>query len=54
MKVFYLVQVYVFNFDLSEFSAAALEKGLLKSQEFLRNLMSHIVRMLKVLLLCFN
>ena len=29
MKVFFLVLVYVFNFDLFEFSAAILEKGLL-------------------------
>ena len=28
VKVFYLVLVYVFNFDLIEFSAAILEKGL--------------------------
>ena len=28
MKVLFLVLVYVFNFDLSEFSAAILEKGL--------------------------
>ena len=28
MKVFFLVQVYVFNFDLLEFSTAILEKGL--------------------------
>ena len=27
-KVFFLVLVYVFNFDLFEFSAAILEKGL--------------------------
>ena len=31
MKVFFLVLVYVFNFDLIEFSAAILEKGLLLS-----------------------
>ena len=29
VKVFFLVLVYVFNFDLSELSAAILEKGLL-------------------------
>ena len=29
VKVFFLVLVYVFNFNLSEFSAAILEKGLL-------------------------
>ena len=29
MKVFSLVLVYVFNFDIFEFSAAILEKGLL-------------------------
>ena len=29
VKVFFLVLVYVFNFDLIEFSAAILEKGLL-------------------------
>ena len=29
VKVFFLVLVYVFNFDLFEFSAAILEKGLL-------------------------
>ena len=28
-KVFFLELVYVFNFNLSEFSAATLEKGLL-------------------------
>ena len=28
VKVFFLVLVYVFNFDLFEFSAANLEKGL--------------------------
>ena len=30
VKVFFLVQVYVFNFDLFEFSAAILEKGLFR------------------------
>ena len=30
VKVFYLVLVYVINFDILEFSAAILEKGLLK------------------------
>ena len=29
LKVFFPVLVYVFNFDLFEFSAAILEKGLL-------------------------
>ena len=29
VKVFFLVLVYVFNFNLFEFSAAILEKGLL-------------------------
>ena len=29
VKVFFLVLVYVFNFDLFEFSATILEKGLL-------------------------
>ena len=29
VKVFFLVLAYGFNFDLSEFSAAILEKGLL-------------------------
>ena len=29
VKVFFLVLVYVFNFDVVEFSAAILEKGLL-------------------------
>ena len=29
VKVFFLVLVYVFNFDLFEISAAILEKGLL-------------------------
>ena len=29
VKVFFLVLVYVFNFDLFQFSAAILEKGLL-------------------------
>ena len=32
VKEFFLVPVYVFNFDLFEFSAAILEKGLLESQ----------------------
>ena len=31
VKVFFLVLVYVFNFDLIEFSAAILEKVLLLS-----------------------
>ena len=31
VKVFFLVLVYVFNFDLFEFSAAILEKGLFRS-----------------------
>ena len=31
VKVFVVVLVYVFNFDLLEFSAAILEKGLLYS-----------------------
>ena len=31
VKVFFLVLVYVFNFDLFEFLAAILEKGLLRS-----------------------
>ena len=30
VKMFFLVLVYVFNFDLFKFSAAILEKGLLK------------------------
>ena len=30
VKVFFLVLVYVFNFDLIEFLAVILEKGLLK------------------------
>ena len=30
VKVFFLVLVYVFNFDLFEFSAAILKKGLLE------------------------
>ena len=30
VKVFFLVLVYIFNFDLFEFSAAILEKGLLQ------------------------
>ena len=29
VKVFFVVLVYVFNFNLSEFSAAILEKGLM-------------------------
>ena len=33
VKVFFLVLVYVFNFDLFEFSAAILEKGLLAGFE---------------------
>ena len=31
MKVLFLVLVYVFNFDLFEFSDASLEEGLLQS-----------------------
>ena len=31
VKVFFLVLVYVFNFDLFKFSAAILEKGLLEN-----------------------
>ena len=31
VKVLFLVLVYIFNFDLLEFSAAILEKGLLLS-----------------------
>ena len=31
VKVLFLVLVYVFNFDLFEFSAAILEKGLLQN-----------------------
>ena len=34
VKVFFLVLVYVFNFDLFEFSAAILEKGLLRQKHF--------------------
>ena len=33
VKVFFLVLVYVFNFDLFEISAAILEKGLLDSRD---------------------
>ena len=33
-KVFFLVLVYVFNFDLFEFSVAILEKGPLKTALF--------------------
>ena len=32
VKVFFLVLVYVFNFDLFEFLAAILEKGLLPAK----------------------
>ena len=31
VKVLFLILVYVFNFNLFEFSAAILEKGLLKT-----------------------
>ena len=34
MKVFFLVLVYVFNFDLFEFLAAILEKGLLTIADY--------------------
>ena len=34
MKLFFLVQVYVFNFDLFEFSAPIFEKGLLVACAF--------------------
>ena len=33
VKVLFLVLVYVFNFNLYEFSAAILEKGLLIAKE---------------------
>ena len=33
VKVLFLVLVFVFNFDLFKFSAAILEKGLLRAQE---------------------
>ena len=33
VKVFFLMLVYVFNFDLFKFSAAILEKGLLREDE---------------------
>ena len=33
VKLFFLVLVYVFNCDLFEFSAAILEKGLLKDRK---------------------
>ena len=33
IKVFFLVLIYVFNFDLFEFSAAILEKGLLRRKK---------------------
>ena len=33
LKVFFPVLVYVFNFDLFEFSAAILEKGLLSGDD---------------------
>ena len=38
VRVFFLVLVYVFNFDLSEFSAAILEKGLLLNKRPIPNL----------------
>ena len=34
VKVLFLVLVYVFNFNLFEFSAAILEKGLLEGHKF--------------------
>ena len=34
VKVPFLVLVFVFNFDLFKFSAAILEKGLLKKEYF--------------------
>ena len=37
VKVFFLVLVYVFNFDLFEFSAAVLKKGLLSAINFFAN-----------------
>ena len=37
VRVFYLVLVYAFNFDLFEFSAAILEKGLLIKKTDLRH-----------------
>ena len=36
VKVFFLVLVYVFNFDLLEFSAAILQKGLFVIYEVLQ------------------
>ena len=44
VKVFFLVLVYVFNFDLFEFSDAILEKGL-----FLERGFKKIVTSLKIL-----
>ena len=47
VKVFFLVPVSVFNFDLFEFSAAILEKGLLTSLPmcgFVAQLVEHRTR----------
>ena len=44
VKVFFLVPVYIFNFDLLEISAAILEKGLLNStRHFARAVAVHFV-----------
>ena len=43
VKVFFLVLVYVFNFDLFEFSAAILEKGLFPVSPEAEKLLATIV-----------
>ena len=42
VKVFYLLLVYVFNFDLAEFSAAISEKGLFET--YLMRLLAEMKR----------
>ena len=42
VKVFFLVLVYVFNFDLFEFSAAILEKGLLPANPVEEGMYYHL------------
>ena len=47
LKVFFPVLVYGFNFDLFEFSAAILEKGLLRLKN-LRNSVCFVLRYISV------
>ena len=44
VKVFFLVLVYVFNFDLFEFSATNLENGLLLMKTIVDEVFGYVVR----------